>query len=233
MRNMIRLLSGVLIVSTLFIGCDKDDDDKTSKKNYLKIGDKEYDLSAGILENYGTHKSWHYGYNNDLLLYSAGLSLIKEDDDWYLTGKGHAIYFEMFSNSGNSLNNGDYTFSSTEPHPIGTFNEGGYVINFDSETGDDEGEVNILSGKLSVSKSGNEYSITINCTDKNGIKITGFYKGTLHYFDFTVDNKSANLKSVKTKKSILLNKCRCLINRTLSGLQDPWMKIFHSHTLNS
>ncbi|MFW5793493.1 MAG: hypothetical protein ACOCWC_04345 [Bacteroidota bacterium] len=202
---MIRLLSGVLIVSILFVGCDKDDDN-TNKKNYLKIGDKEYDLSAGILLNYGLDddNSWYYGYNNDLLLYSPGLSLIEEDDDWDLTGKGHLVYFEMFSNSGNSLNNGDYTFSSTEPHPIGTFDVGEYIINYDPENDDYEEEVDIQDGKVSVSKSENEYSITINCTDENGIKITGFYKGTLHYFDCTVDNKSTNLKSIKTKKSRLL-----------------------------
>ena len=194
-------------MSTLLIGCDKDDDDKTGTKNYLKIGDTEYDLSAGILENYGTDddNSWHYGYNTDLTLYSAGLSLqIDEDDDYDVTGKGHGIYFEMFSNSGNSLNNGDYIFSSTEPYPIGTFAGGGYVINYDSENDDYEGEGDIVSGKVSVSKSGSEYSITINCTDENGAKITGFYKGTLRYFDYTVDNKSANLKSTKTNKNKLI-----------------------------
>ena len=42
----------------------------------------------------------------------------------------------MYSTTGDDLNNRDYYFSSTEPTPIGKFDDGGYLINFDykSET---------------------------------------------------------------------------------------------------
>ena len=74
-------------------------------------------------------------------------------------------------------------FSSTAPYPTGTFDDGGYVIDYDTETGNSGDEDDIVSGKVSVSKDGSEYNITINCTSKNGKKITGFYKGTLRFFD--------------------------------------------------
>ena len=113
MKNIIKLVTGVLLVSTLLISCNKDDDNKTGTKNYLKIGDTEYDLSAGILENYGidNDNSWYYGYNTNITLYSEGLSLQKDEEgDWDLIGKGHGISFEMFSTAGNSLDNEDYVF---------------------------------------------------------------------------------------------------------------------------
>jgi hypothetical protein len=107
----------------------------------------------------------------------------------------------MFSKTGNSLDIEDYIFTSTEPCSIGTFDDGGYVINYDSENeGDvDDDEFEFTDGTISVSKSGNEYTITIDCTSENGKRITGFYKGTLRYFDWTVDDKSASLKSIKIK----------------------------------
>jgi hypothetical protein len=189
MKNLMTLLTGVLLVSTLFLGFDKSEDEKSLKDNYLKVGDQVFDLSAGILENYGTDydNSWHYGSNTDLFLYSEGLSIqiIDSDgyEDWDLDGIGHAIYFEMFSSTGNALDDGDYTISFLEPFPIGTIDASNYSINFDTENIDSAVSKEIVSGKVSVTKIGEEYSITINCTDEDGEKITGFYKGTLRFFD--------------------------------------------------
>ncbi len=198
-----KLLTGVLLAATLLLGCKKDDDNNSKTKNYFKVGDTEYDLSAGILENYGTddNNSWHYGFNTDLTLYSEGLTLQAEDDDWELVGEGHGIYFELFSTTGNALDTEDYVFTLTEPCPIGTFDDGGCTINYDSEQEEnsDEEDFDFAGGTVSVSKSGNEYTITIDCTSENGKRITGFYKGTLRYFDWSVGDKSASLKSIKIK----------------------------------
>lgn len=178
---MIKLLAGVLLVSTLFMGCDTDDGGITNKKNYLKIGDSEYELFAGVLVNEGRdeHNNGYYGFLTGLFLYSAGISI---GDDWF-SGKGHLIELYMFSTSGNTLDNGDYIYSDSEPYQIGTFPEAVYYINIDFESEDYGTSEYITSGKVSVSKKGNEYSITINCSDSNGEKITGFYKGTLKYFE--------------------------------------------------
>lgn len=190
MKNNMKLLTVALLASTLFISCNKKDDD-SGTNNYLIIDSKEYGLSAGFLGNYGTdnENSLHYGYNTDLLLYSEGLSIqLKENDEWYLVGNGHGIYFEMFSATGNYLDNEDYVFNSTEPHPIGTFDYGHYVINYDTENGYSGDEDDVVSGKVSVYKNGSEYNITIDCASTNGKKITGFYKGTLRYFDWSGEN---------------------------------------------
>lgn len=198
MRKIIMLLSGLCLASLLFISCSKDDDNtieinatKTSL-NYLKIGNAEYDLSAGVFENYGidkNNKSYH-GYSTDLMLYSKDLSLQKNEKDFFMfAGKGHAIYFEMFSSSGKELNNGDYVFSSKAPFQIGAIDKGGLIqnLNFDYNRYypiDPKDKSEITDGKISISKTGDEYSITINCVCENGIEINGYYQGTLPCIDW-------------------------------------------------
>lgn len=186
MKKTIKLL--LIVLGTLLFSCDKNDDDQSEPNNYLKIGDTEYDLSAGVLENYGADENGDdfAGYNTDLTLYSSGLSLQQDGDgDWELSGKGHGIYFEMFSTIGTALDSHNYSYTEAEPSPIGTFDDGEYVTNYDTEVegGGTDGE--IISGKVDVKKDGSTYSITIDCTGSNGEKITGFYKGTLFYVDWS------------------------------------------------
>jgi hypothetical protein len=182
MKNRVTFLIGMLIVGIFLVSCNKDDDD-SGTKNYLKIGDTEYELFAGLLENFGTD-SWYNGYLGKLILYSDGLSLhVDEEDHYEFLGIGDAIYFTMYSTSGNVLDNNVYVFASSEPCPIGTFSEGGYTINFDTGNWDAEDSDDIVSGSVTISLSETEYSITFDCAGKNDKKITGFYKGTLRYFD--------------------------------------------------
>ncbi len=190
----------LLVICIVLISCDKDDQDSSANKNFLKVDDIEYDLSAGIIENYGIDvgNNWHFGYNTDLLLYSKNLSFQMDEDEWELIGNGQAVYFEMFSTTALSLDNTDYLYTSSEPCQIGTFDDADYIINYES---DDESELDsqgIANGSVKVSKSGSTYSITINCTSKNGKNVTGFYKGALHYVDSSEEyNSSASLKNDK------------------------------------
>ncbi|MDP3442497.1 MAG: hypothetical protein Q8T08_06500 [Ignavibacteria bacterium] len=54
------LVSFVLTLSS----CKKDDDSNSPSKNYMQLDDSEYELSKGILENYGKYES-DEGYNLD------------------------------------------------------------------------------------------------------------------------------------------------------------------------
>jgi len=57
----------------------------------------------------------------------------------------------------------------------------------------------LAGGVVNVSKDGNEYTIEIDCVNKEGQEITGYYKGTLDYFDGIEYETSASLKSKKRK----------------------------------
>lgn len=191
MKNVMKLLAGVLLASALLMSCEKDD--KTETKNYLKIGSTEYVLSDGALKNYGTG-TYHQGYNTDLHLLTEGLSF---DDDSYPVGKGHRIVFYMYSNTGNAFDNIEYTYSPSEPCQIGTFDFGYYNINYDADSDDVEVEKDINEGTVKVSKKGEEYTITINAKDEDGKIVKGFYKGKLNYYDRTKGTKSSDINKQK------------------------------------
>ena len=159
--------------SGMSVRCIKDE--KIETTNHLKIAGTKYDLSAGSLQNYGTDSSYK-GYGIMLQLFSKGLKL---NIDGPISGNGHTIEFGMISTRGDALDNKNYVFSSTKPHPIGTFDHGRYEINLNTEKYTSDADGDIAGGKINVSKKGDVYSITINCTSEDGKKVTGFYKGKL------------------------------------------------------
>ena len=174
MKNMMKSLTGVFLVSLLLLSCKKDD--TTETKNYLKIDGIEYNLSAGSLRNYGNSNGYE-GYNTDLHLYSKGVTY----KDGSYSGKGHIICFYMSSTNGDELDIAEYALSSKKPYPIGTFNYGYYQINMDFEDEDCDFDSDIEDGIVSVSIKGSEYTITINCINEDGERVRGFYRGKLDY----------------------------------------------------
>ncbi len=56
------------------------------------------------------------------------------------------------------------------------------------------------TGELKVSKTNNTYTITISGTTDNGKTITGYYKGSLRYFDHTGYDKNQLLHPVFIQK---------------------------------
>ena len=178
-----KLLFAILFLSTLSISCSKDDKDDIAKtENYFKVGDAKYELSAGTLLNYGPDNYSHDGYEIKLELFSKGLKLQIDKENYVnLGGKGHIIEFSMTSTTGEALDNGTYNFSSAEHIPIGKLVFGKYIMNLDFENETEYTVNDIAGGKVTVSKNGNEYTIAIDCTSEKGANITGYYKGKLLY----------------------------------------------------
>ena len=207
MEKISKLFYGLIIASSLLISCDKGNDNDIPQRNHLKIRGTEYVLSKGIYENYGLMIDdllQHDGYNLDLTLVSEGFT-ISTDSFGYadVSGSGQAIYFVMFSSKGDEFDSRDYTFSSSEPHPIGTFDDSsawGIITSVGSA------EATIKSGKVTISKGSSEYSITIDCISENGEAVTGFFKGSLQYFDYTTFEKvSTSLIPTKNLKKKLIH----------------------------
>ena len=171
----------------MLMSCDKDEDEIIPDSNFFKVGDKEYSLSdKGFITNFGAMENG--GYNTDLTLYSEGLTLVTNDenDRSYFDGKGHLFQFEMCSSSGTDLDTREYVVPDSEDFPVGSF-IGYYSINYEYDyenfTSSSDAEGMTITGKVNITKDGNDYTIIIDCKNEKGIDVTGFYSGPLDYFD--------------------------------------------------
>ncbi len=203
MKSSLKFLAGVLIISLAFAGCKKD---KKAPSNFFKIGNKNYSISSGTLENYGvdtdTADFWEYsGYNLDLAFFSKDL-VLETTQQGYLnvSGTGQIIYFEIFSANASSLEEGDFIYdASNGPFEVQTFDYSDYALEWDDQK-QDNNWTKITGGKITSKKTGSSYEITINCTDENGNDVTGVYKGPLQYYNYETFLKSTLPHSGKPAK---------------------------------
>jgi hypothetical protein len=188
MMNKKKILTLVLLPLVIFAGCKKDKDGD-SPNNYIKYEGKTYTINQGILENYGEEDEGVY--NLDLTLFSSGINLIVSEGEIVgATGKGNVIYFEMFTTSETQLDAGTYEFDYYSEE-AGTFDDGEILINYDAEDYQADIDQYINHGTVTVAKSGDIYEIRINCTDEDDKSVTGYFKGTLTWYDAS-KKKSTN-----------------------------------------
>jgi hypothetical protein len=179
----------LLLILILCAGCKKDTRE-ASNDNYIKYDGEKYPIDKGVLENFGLYDD---SYNLDLSLYSNSVIPIEDEGELIgANGTGNAIYFEMFSSSSTQLTNGSYYFSYSEE--AGTYDYGIVHVNYNFNTHVGEIAQYIESGTVTVAKIGDIYEITINCTDEDGKSVTGYYKGTLTWYN------SGLIKSTKSNK---------------------------------
>ena len=177
-----KILTIILLSLFIFAGCKKDKKE-SSFNNYINYDGKMYELSKGIIENWG---QWDAdgAYNLDLTLTSSGITLVEVSGEIdHAEGKGHGIYLEMFTNNASQLANGTYEYDYWSEE-AGTFDYGWVSINYDAALDDAEIDQDIEGGTVTINKSGDIYEITFNCTDEDGKSVTGYFKGTLKYYDY-------------------------------------------------
>lgn len=188
-------LTALLMIVLVIASCKKDNDDDKVSVNSFNYDGQEFELTQGILENYGTW-SGDEAFNLDLTLLSSGFTIVDDQGYAEASGTGHGIYFEMYSSKSNELVPGEYVFDE-DSYEAGTFEFGDFVMNYSIE--DETGEmVDITGGKVNVSKSGNEYEVSFDCTTETGKNITGSFKGSLQYFNY--DEKKSGKSSMFSRK---------------------------------
>ena len=191
----VKILTFFLVILIIFSGCKKDKDNGDETYDYyIKYDGKMYPLDKGAIENYG-HYYVDDSYNLDLWFLSEGLNMIEINGEWdHESGTGHIVYFIMNTNSPSQIDNGNYVYDEDLTYDAGTFKYGDFTLNYDADHNTWETYKSFTDGTLTVSKSGDVYEITFNCTDEDGKNVTGYYKGTLKYYDYDQN------KSTKTKK---------------------------------
>jgi len=182
MKKNVKAVSLLLAFTIMLISCKKDSNDAIPE-NSVKYEGVEYPLTTGYLEYYGK-VSGKQSYNMDLTLVSSGLTIYEvEGEIDSVSGTGNILYFEIFTSDSNALDSRTYIFDPEETHEAGTFDYAIVGLNLNVLTF--EGDYfAIVSGSIKISKKGEEYEVSVNCRNGTGKDITGFFKGTLKYFDY-------------------------------------------------
>lgn len=186
MKKATNIILATFILSILFmVGCKKDSDSPSYKMNY---DGTDYSLSQGFLENFGKWTD-EMDYNMGIVLLSSGFTVHEANGELdSLSGIGHGITFDLYTTSSNKIDIGVYTYESNDTGQAGTFGYGDGVINYNSAT-EDGTEFDIAAGKLTIVQNGDTYELNFECTADNGKHVTGYFKGSLKYFDMS-DTKS-------------------------------------------
>ncbi len=176
-----KVLTIILLSLIFFTGCKKDKKE-SSFNNYFKYDGEIYRIDQGFLENYGSLNAGE-SYKLSLTLTSDGLTPIENNGDLIgITGNGHIIHFEMFSGSGTQLTDGTYQYDFSSQN-AGSFDDGWISINYDASQNEAEIDQDIEEGTVIITKTGDIYEITVSCTDEDNKSVTGYFKGTLKYYN--------------------------------------------------
>lgn len=170
-----KLFKAILILLTLgliFQGCSEDDGGQYTNSNEFSYDGSSYSLSKGAIIKYVSNKKGG-PFQLDLCLASSNVNFDS------LTGTGNFIYFEMFSTLNTALTSGEYFPAETSE--TFTFDSAAIFINYNLTT--EEGtSVGITNGSVTISNNGSSYTVTINCEDANGKKVSGSYTGALQFY---------------------------------------------------
>jgi uncharacterized protein (TIGR02145 family) len=194
----------------LSVRCVKDTVSQ-EKESFIKINEETFELSDGLIAYYGNGSSMD-GKIHDRELYLLSPDHNMNWETLETSDSGAIVLFDLL-NTMEDMDTGSYALSTealmnTEQDCSKDINDDG-VINQDdcintlpdgakyvsSENALYHHRINLYelfdsglefqSGSVNISRDGDTYTIEFECTGKNGDVITGFYSGTLHYFDYS------------------------------------------------
>lgn len=178
------------------------------ENSFLKINNTSYALSVGLLGYYGNFEGRGV-YNHSIYLLSPDHNINLQTFE--TTGTGAVVNLEIF-NTKDHIENGTYMFSlpevmntikrcdGTDVNADGIVDDkdcfytmpdgGSYVCSRLSSYSSNADMHEYLglefkSGSVSITKDGEVYTIIMDCVGKNDDVIKGYYKGRIHYYDFS------------------------------------------------
>lgn len=191
MKNFLFTVIGLLTISLVVSTCTKSGV-TPEMKNSITYNNAEYDITSGLLEYWGNIQGT--GKNIDLTLISSGLiPVVTNGKVDSITGTGSGINFEIFTVDSLSLDVRDYNFDATSSGSPGTFDFGNAIFNFNTVTGSGT-SLDLTAGKLTIINKGSVYELSFKCTGADGKSVTGYYKGSLQYYNMIHPTRAALLK---------------------------------------
>jgi len=191
-QAFIHALTIILIGGLLTASCKKDE--TPAPANQLTYNDKQSIIGTAFAENLGElYTKDSYGYYVYFLENTFTVKFKDELPD-SLYGTGNFLMLAMVSSDTTGLKPGNYYYNSSHTafNPYSFGYESFFVVSYDplSETAPDI--IQITSGKVSISKNGNDYEFTISMTTNTHTTINGYYKGNFSTYPIRTAKKSAS-----------------------------------------
>ncbi len=184
MKNSIKFLLALFLVSTVFLGCDKDKDDDTdddstvvvTPTNYFSYDGTNYELNNALLTEYGAVATGVY--NIDVNILTPGI-VIHENNNIIdsITGNGNFMYFELLTSEMSTLDEGSYTYSDGTTTSVKTYTSANATFGYKAADGSYDSEQEIISGTFTVISNSSTLEVTFDCINDAGKAIKGKYKG--------------------------------------------------------
>lgn len=166
----------LLLFCTLLIfacsGGDDSNDNHNNQDNILAINDQQYPLAKGVLQFYGPDEDG--AYEHYLVFGESTLP-----DNIFMGGESGYTYQGYYIDIGYFSNTSDGTGVFTQVY-------GDYDLLFDSTNLDEENYTlfgDNVSSALSVTNSGNIYTVEFNTVDENGNSVEVYYNGNINIFN--------------------------------------------------
>lgn len=182
MNRMILITGLAVLLAAVLTSCEEEKkaDDENQLTNYMQIGQDKYELDKGFISKLDmTNGDTLQCY--DIVLLSPGLNYHKTNG--YVdsvSGAGNAFVVETLSAN----------FSFPEPGTYQSHQDGprkamlcdlNAIIGFVGMSG--YGDYYDYDGTMNLSKTGNEYEISVTAQDTAGVNLTVHYKGQLEIVD--------------------------------------------------
>lgn len=166
MKKLIKLTCFSLFIMLSAASCSSDDDSSSNdnSSNTIEYLDETIDVTSAIIEDFGTTTIDSY-YNYDFILTGD------------LDGISYEFYVELFSEGINEFRTGTFEYTSTEFADSDEF----YYENATFEFGDTY--LDVVGGDITVTGSGDDYSITGTLTLDNDETVTISYDGIFSVID--------------------------------------------------
>lgn len=152
--------------------------------NYVMVGNDRYPLNLGY-KLYGGQEDGYY-VNTFAFSTEATFKEIEYEDGYKdLVPEGNGFYTHFVTGYKDHLSlPGTYFVGSylEENHDRVVGYETFYTTDFNNEYAD--GAL-YTSGEITIDENGDQYTISFDCIDENGVKVKGYYKGILEKIDYT------------------------------------------------
>lgn len=168
MRKTFKLLLAFAVVGLFSVSCGDDETPSTPQKNknYLKVGETQYDLELGALTSNSsdaqkTRTAPAGKFTTPVAFTTKGLSFGQGTDTkkFEVKGEGQLFVLNLYSSSLTSLDEGTHTISKDKS--VGMTLS---IKIIDEKTQPEVSKIAYVNeGTVEVKKSGEEYEITIKC----------------------------------------------------------------------